>query len=139
PPLHAALPIADKAKTPGYSPEIVRPKAATIGAMIQDTAARAYRAGVPIAFGTDQGVGPHGDNAREFIYMVEAGMPAAFALQAATLHAADVLGVDDQGVLEPGMRADVIAIAGDPAGATQRLMDAGCVRRDGGGSKSPAR
>ena len=55
-----------------------------------------------IAFGTDMGVGPHGDNAREFIYMVEAGMPAAFALQAATINAAQVLGVDDQGVIEAG-------------------------------------
>ena len=67
-----------------------------------------------IAFGTDMGVGPHGDNAREFIYMVEAGIPAAYALQSATLYAAQVLGVDDQGVIEAGKRADIIALPGDP-------------------------
>ena len=50
-----------------------------------------------IAFGTDSGVGPHGDNASEFVYMVEAGMPAAFALQTATINAAQVMGVDDTG------------------------------------------
>ena len=75
-------------------PEIVRPKAARIGAQIQDTFGKAWRAGVKIGFGTDQGVAPHGDNAREFGYMVEAGMPAATALQTATYNAAQVLGVD---------------------------------------------
>jgi imidazolonepropionase-like amidohydrolase len=138
PTIYAGRFVADKAKEDGYFPDVVRPKAARIGALIQDTAARAYRAGVPIAFGTDQGVGPHGDNAREFIYMVEAGMPAAFALQAATLHAAAVLGVEDQGVLEPGMRADVIAVAGDPVADIQRVMDVGFVMRDGVVYKSPS-
>ena len=83
-----------------------------------------------IAFGTDMGVGPHGDNAREFVYMVEAGMPAAEALQAATIHAAEVLGVDDQGVIEAGKRADIVAMPGDPladinAVLKRRLRDEG--------------
>ena len=135
PTIYAGRFVADKAKEPGYFPEVVRPKAATIGAQIQDTAARAYRAGVPIAFGTDQGVGPHGDNAREFIYMVEAGIPAAYALQSATLHAATVLGVDDQGVIEAGKRADIIAMPGDPVAdinvvmAVDFVMQAGRVHR----------
>ena len=64
-------------------------------------------------------------------------MPAAFALQAATLHAASVLGVDDQGVLEPGMRADVIAVSGDPVADIQRVLDVGFVMRDGVVYKSP--
>ena len=123
--------VADKAKIDGYFPDVVRPKAARIGAQIQDTAARAYRSGVKIAFGTDQGVGPHGDNAREFVYMVEAGIPAAYALQAATVHAAQVLGVDDQGVLEPGKRADVIALAGDPLEDINAVLDVRFVMKDG--------
>ena len=131
PTLYAGRFVADKAKIDGYFPEIVRPKAARIGAQIQDTAAKAYRSGVKIAFGTDQGVGPHGDNAREFIYMVEAGIPAAYALQAATIHAADVLGVDDQGVIEAGKRADIIALPGDPVADINAVMNVDFVMKDG--------
>ena len=123
--------VADKAKIDGYFPEVVRPKAARIGAQIQDTFARAYRAGVKIAFGTDMGVGPHGDNAREFIYMVEAGMPAAIALQAATIRAAEVLGVDDQGVVEAGKRADIVAVPGDPLADIAQVMQVDFVMKDG--------
>jgi len=137
PTIYAGRFVADKAKEPGYFPEIVRPKAATIGALIQDTAARAYRAGVRIAFGTDQGVGPHGDNAREFIYMVEAGIPAAYALQSATLHAAQVLGVDDQGVIAEGMRADIIALPGDPVADINAVMGVDFVMKDGRVHASP--
>ncbi|MBP6750333.1 MAG: amidohydrolase family protein [Xanthomonadaceae bacterium] len=123
--------VADKAKIDGYYPEVVRPKAARIGALIQQTAAKAYKAGVKIAFGTDSGVSPHGENAREFVYMVEAGMPAAYALQSATLYAAEVLGVDDQGVLEPGKRADIIAMPGDPLIDIQQVMKVDFVMKDG--------
>ena len=129
--------VADKAKIDGYFPEVVRPKAARIGALIQDTAGRAYKGGVKIAFGTDAGVGPHGDNAREFIYMVEAGIPAAYALQSATIFAAEVLGVDDQGVLEPGKRADIIAMPGDPLANIQVVMDVDFVMKDGVVYKRP--
>jgi len=138
PTIYAGRFVADKAKEPGYFPEVVRPKAATIGAQIQDTAARAYRAGVPIAFGTDQGVGPHGDNAREFVYMVEAGIPAAYALQSATLHAATVLGVDDQGVIEPGKRADIIAMPGDPVADINAVMGVDFVMKGGRVHRAPA-
>lgn len=131
PTIYAGRFVADKAKEPGYFPEIVRPKAARIGAQIQDTAGKAYRNGVKIAFGTDQGVGPHGDNAREFLYMVEAGMPAAYALQAATIHAAEVLGVDDQGVIEAGRRADIIALPGDPVADINAVMNVDFVMKDG--------
>ena len=123
--------VADKAKIDGYFPEVVRPKAATIGAQIQDTAARAYAGGVKIAFGTDMGVGPHGDNAREFVYMVEAGMPAAYALQSATLHAATVLGVDDQGTIEVGKRADIIALPGNPVEDINAVLGVDFVMKDG--------
>ena len=131
PTIYAGRFVSDKARIDGYFPPVVQPKAERIGALIQDTAGRAYRNGVKIAFGTDMGVGPHGDNAREFIYMVEAGIPAAYALQAATVRAAEVLGVDDQGVLEPGKRADVIALAGDPLQDINAVMDVRFVMKDG--------
>ncbi|MDH5835680.1 metal-dependent hydrolase family protein [Luteimonas kalidii] len=138
PTIYAGRFVADKAKIDGYFPEIVRPKAARIGAQIQDTAARAYRGGVKIAFGTDQGVGPHGDNAREFIYMVEAGIPPAYALQSATVHAAEVLGVDDQGVIEAGKRADIIALPGDPVADIAAVMNVDFVMKDGVVHRMPA-
>ncbi|HET8818438.1 MAG TPA: amidohydrolase family protein [Xanthomonadaceae bacterium] len=131
PTIHAGRFVAEKAKIDGYYPEIVRPKAARIGAQIQSTFAKAYAAGVNIGFGTDMGVGPHGDNAREFLYMVEAGMPAAEALQAATVDAAKVLGVDDQGAIEPGMRADIIAMPGDPVEDIHAVLGVDFVMKDG--------
>jgi imidazolonepropionase-like amidohydrolase len=139
PTIHAGRFVAEKAKIDGYYPEIVRPKAARIGAMIQDTAAKAWRNGVKIAFGTDMGVGPHGENAREFLYMVEAGMPAAYALQAATIHAAEVLGVDDQGVVEAGKRADIIAMPGDPLADIGNVLKVDFVMKDGVVYREPAR
>ena len=139
PTIYAGRFVADKAKIDGYFPEVVRPKAARIGALIQATAGKAYRNGVKIAFGTDMGVGPHGDNAREFLYMVEAGIPAAYALQAATIHAAEVLGVADQGVLEAGKRADVIALPGDPVADIGNVLRVDFVMKDGAVYREPAR
>ena len=137
PTIYAGRFVADKAKIDGYFPEIVRPKAQRIGAQIQQTAGKAYKAGVKIGFGTDMGVGPHGDNAREFLYMVEAGIPAAYALQAATVRAAEVLGVDDQGVIEAGKRADIIAVPGDPVADIQNVMKVEFVMKDGAIYKQP--
>ncbi len=131
--------VADKAKIDGYFPPVIRPKAARIGAQIQDTAGRAYRAGVRIAFGTDSGVGPHGDNAREFVYMVEAGMPATYALQTATLFASDALGADDQGVIEAGKRADIIAMPGDPGADINAVLGVDFVMQGGVVHKQPGR
>ena len=139
PTIYAGRFVADKAKIDGYFPDVIRPKAARIGAQISDTAAKAYRNGVKIAFGTDMGVGPHGDNAREFLYMVEAGIPAAYAFQAATIHAAEVLGVDDQGVIEPGKRADIIAMPGDPLADIGNALKVDFVMKDGKVYRSPAR
>ena len=107
--------VAEKSKIDGYFPVIVRPKAATIGPLIQEAFRRAYAAGVKIAFGTDQGVGPHGDNAKEFIYMVEAGMPPMKAIQSATLEAARLIDMEkDLGTVEAGKLADLVAVPGDP-------------------------
>jgi imidazolonepropionase-like amidohydrolase len=123
--------VAEKAQEPGYFPEIVRPKALRIGAKISETFAAAYKAGVKIAFGTDMGVGPHGDNALEFGYMVEAGMPAAEALQAATYRAAEVLAVSDLGQLQPGFRADVVAVPGNPLSDISLTRKVSFVMKDG--------
>jgi imidazolonepropionase-like amidohydrolase len=138
PTIYAGRFVAEKAKIDGYFPDIIRPKAARVGAQIQDTAGKAYRNGVKIGFGTDMGVGPHGDNAREFVYMVEAGMPASFALQAATINAAQVLGADDQGVIETGKRADIVAVPGNPLEDINAVLKVDFVMKDGTVYKSPA-
>lgn len=107
--------VAEKAKIPGYFSEVIRPKAAAIGPLIQDTFERAYAAGVPIAFGTDTGVSPHGDNWQEFELMIEGGMPAMEAIQSATRSAAILLDQWEQlGSIETGKLADIIAVPGDP-------------------------
>lgn len=115
PTLSAGRFASEKAQQPGYFPEIVRLKAISVGIMVQQAAAKAWKGGVKIAFGTDSGVGPHGSNAKEFGYMVEAGMPPMAALQAATVNAAKLLRQDGQlGAITPGRLADIVAVKGDP-------------------------
>ena len=115
PTIIAGKSTADSAKIPGYYSEIVTPKALTTGLQIQATFAKAYKAGVKIAFGTDAGVFPHGKNWIEFGYMIEAGMPAMEAIKAATISAAELLGEKDKlGSIEAGKLADIIAVDGDP-------------------------
>lgn len=124
--------VAEKAKVEGYFPDVVRPKAAAIGPMIQDTFGQAWRAGVKIAFGTDSGVSAHGDNAQEFALMVEAGMPPADAIRAATLNAAALLGVDDRaGRIAAGFWADIIAVSGNPLDDVGVLEDVAFVMKAG--------
>lgn len=124
--------VAEKAKVPGYFPEIVRPKAAEIGPLIQDTFARAWKAGVKIGFGTDTGVSEHGKNAQEFVYMVEAGMPPMAAIQSATGRAAEVLDrADDLGSVRAGRFADLIAVRGDPVRDVELLQDVKFVMKAG--------
>jgi imidazolonepropionase-like amidohydrolase len=107
--------VAEKAKIDGFFPELVRPKAAAIGPVIKRTFAAAYKAGVPIVFGTDTGVSAHGDNAQEFALMVEGGMPPMEAIQSATSVAAKFLRIDDmRGTLETGKQADIVAVPGNP-------------------------
>ncbi len=124
--------VAEKAKIDGFFPEIVRPKAALVGPQIEKTFARAYKAGVKIAFGTDSGVSPHGENAKEFIYMVEAGMPPMKAIQSATRVAAELLGVEDRlGTITPGKIADIIAVAGDPLQDISAMLQVVFVMKEG--------
>jgi imidazolonepropionase-like amidohydrolase len=106
--------VMGKAKEGWYPPQVAR-KAEEVGPVIMATAGKAYKAGVKIAFGTDAGVYPHGDNAQEFVYMVQAGMPPMFTLQAATMHAAELLKHDkDLGSVTPGKYADLVAVPGNP-------------------------
>ncbi len=124
--------VAEKAEEEGYLPDVVRPTAREVGPQILDTFSRAYRAGVTIAFGTDMGVGPHGENAREFVYMVEGGMPPLEAIQSATMTAARLLRVEDElGSIRAGKLADIIAVDGDPLDDIERLKHVRFVMRPG--------
>jgi imidazolonepropionase-like amidohydrolase len=115
PTITAGTSVADSAKKPGYYPDLVTPKALEIGPKIKITFAKAYKAGVKIAFGTDAGVFKHGLNWLEFGYMIEAGMKPMDAIKSATINAADLLGEKDKlGSIEVGKLADVIAVDGDP-------------------------
>ena len=107
--------VAEMAEVDGFYPEIVRPKARAVGPQIAKTFAKAWKAGVKIAFGTDAGVFPHGQNAREFGLMVAQGMPAIEAIRAATIRAGEVIDRQDRvGRLRPGYFADLVAVDGNP-------------------------
>ena len=123
--------VEGKAKEGWYPPQVAA-KAEQVGPIIQTTAGKAYRAGVKIAFGTDAGVYPHGENAKEFEYMVQAGMPPMFVLQAATTHAAELLHKQDQlGQIAVGRQADVIAVPGNPLDDITTMQHVSFVMKDG--------
>lgn len=109
PTITAGKQVVEKAKIPGYFPDIIVPKALKVGPKIQETFKKAYEMGVPIAFGTDAGVFPHGLNGKEFGYMVEVGMPASEAIQSATIVNASILEQDKLGQIKPGFYADIVA------------------------------
>jgi imidazolonepropionase-like amidohydrolase len=95
-------------------PPPIREKAEYILPLAQESLRKAIAAGVPIAFGTDAAVIPHGTNAREFAAMVDRGMRPVDAIRSATLNASALLGADDRGRLAEGLRADIVAVSGDP-------------------------
>ena len=124
--------VADNAKIKGYYPEVIVPKALEIGPKIQGTFAKAYKKGVAIAFGTDAGVFPQGQNAKEFGYMVEAGMPVMEAIQSATSTNAKVLGLSNKiGVLAKGFVADIVAVNDNPLDNIHTLENVIFVMKDG--------
>jgi len=115
PTLLAAQTVFDNAHTPGYYLPMVARKALLVGPQAQLMFRKSHEAGVKIAFGTDTGVSPHGQNAREFKLMVDGGMTPIEAITAATITASELLGLEKEiGTLEPGKSADIIAVSGDP-------------------------
>lgn len=115
-----------------------RAKARKVGPDMLEMARRAYEGGVRIAFGTDSGVSKHGDNAREFQLLVNAGMTPMQAITAATVNGADNLGKSDVlGSIEPGKYGDLIAVDGDPLADINELLDVDFVMKEGVAYKAP--
>ena len=132
PTITAGKSVADSAGIAGYYAPVVTKKALEVGPVMQGTFAKAYQAGVPIAFGTDAGVFRHGRNWKEFVYMVEAGMPPLEALRSATYNAADLLGqLDHLGTLETGKLADIVAVPRNPLDDVAVMEDVSFVMKDG--------
>lgn len=132
PTIIAGRSAAEYAKIPGYYHPLVVPKAIEIGSKIQENFSKAYKRGVKMAFGTDAGVFPHGENAREFGYMVEGGMPPIEALLAAMQVNADILGMGDKiGSIEKGKMADIVAVNENPATNIKTMEKVTFVMKDG--------
>jgi len=132
PTISAGKYVEAKAKIPGFFPDIIVPKALEIGPLIQDTFAAAYKRGVKICFGTDAGVFPHGENAKEFIYMSEAGMPIIETIISATRVPAEIMGtIDKLGTLTVGKYADIIAVEGDPTEDVNTMTQVQFVMKNG--------
>jgi imidazolonepropionase-like amidohydrolase len=140
PTLLPARVVMELAAEPGsFLPVEVRDKTAEVAPLAMQGFARAHAAGVRIAFGSDSGVGKHGDNLRELVLMVEAGMTPAEAIVAATLGGAANLGMADLlGSVETGKYADLIAIDGDPLESIRDVLDVAFVMKEGRAYKTPA-
>ncbi len=118
-------------------PAPIRAKAEYVLPLARESLRNAIKAGVKIAFGTDAGVYPHGQNAHEFALYVERGMTPAEAVRTATVNASDLLGVKDRGQIRVGMLADIIAVAGNPLVDVRVLEDVRFVMKDGKIYKRP--
>jgi imidazolonepropionase-like amidohydrolase len=115
----------------GMLPESIE-KEKKIGRLQRENFRHAFQSGTKMAFGTDAGVYPHGDNARQFGKMVEWGMKPLDAIQAATISAADLIGWPDKiGALETGHYADLIAVSGDPTSDVRLLESVKFVMKGG--------
>jgi len=132
PTITAGKSVADSAKILGFFPSVIAGKAQAVGPLIQNTFAKAYKAGVKIAFGTDAGVYKHGKNWLEFVYMNEAGMPPLETIKSATVSAADLIGISDKvGTIEKGKFADIIAVEGDPVADVHAMGKVSFVMKNG--------
>jgi imidazolonepropionase-like amidohydrolase len=110
-------------RAPGDYPPLIVKKTAEMKPHVDQSVRAAIRAGVKIAFGTDSGTFPHGENAKEFAILVELGMSPLEAVRTATLRAAELLGIEDRAQIEPGRLADLIAVPGDPLESIEMLED----------------
>lgn len=132
PTMLAAQTVAENAEKPGYYMAVVAAKARIVGPRLKESVKKAHAAGVLIAFGTDCGVSEHGINAREFALMVDAGMTPTETLVAATVTAADLLGLSEEiGTLEAGKAGDLIIVASDPTKDVATLTDVKVVVKGG--------
>ena len=132
PTITAGKEVAEKAKIKGYYDELVVPKALAIGPQIQSTFAKAYKAGVKIAFGSDAGVYPHGINGKEFGYMHEVGMPIMECIQSATITNASILNMEnDLGKIKEGFIADIVATEHNPLDNVSTLENVVFVMKEG--------
>ncbi|MBT3548170.1 MAG: amidohydrolase family protein [Flavobacterium sp.] len=132
PTISAGKEVVKKAKIKGYFPAIIVPKALAVGPKSQLTFAKAYKKGVGIAFGTDAGVFKHGDNGKEFGFMVDAGMPAIEAIQSATITNAKILLMETEiGQVKKGFFADIIAVNDDPTKNISTMENVVFVMKDG--------
>ena len=124
--------VADKARTPNFYPKMIAKKALEVGPQIQATFAKAYKRGVKIAFGTDSGVSLHGDNAKEFVFMVEAGMTPMESIQSATKNAAQLMRIyNTTGSITSGKMADIIAVNADPTQDINTMLNVVFVMKEG--------
>jgi imidazolonepropionase-like amidohydrolase len=132
PTISAGKAAAKMAEIPDFLPPVVAKKAREIGPVSQVTFGKAYKKGVSIAFGTDAGVSPHGENGKEFGFMHEAGMPIMKTIQAATITNANLLGMSDElGKLKTGFIADIVAVAEDPTKNVNTLENVLFVMKEG--------
>ena len=132
PTLMAGEAVKRAAEESDYLPEPVRVKAIRVGGDMQGNFAKAQAAGVNVAYGTDSGVSKHGNNAREAVLMVEAGMTEMAVLESATINAADLIDMSDSlGTIEAGKFADIIAVGGSPLDDIEVLHDVDFVMKGG--------
>jgi imidazolonepropionase-like amidohydrolase len=123
--------ILEHGASVGMLPESLE-KERVVGQLQRDNHKKAFEAGVKMAFGSDGGVYPHGDNGKQFKYMVEYGMTPIQALQAATIHAADLIGwADDVGAVAPGFYADIVAVRQNPLDDIAVMEDVSFVMKGG--------
>ena len=132
PTISAGEHVAKMAKIPGYYPDIIIPKAIEVGVQNKATTKKAFQMGVPIAFGTDAGVYPHGDNAGEFLYMDEIGIPAEYSIKSATITNAKLLNMENLiGQIKKGFFADIIATDKSPTEDISTLKNVIFVMKNG--------
>jgi len=132
PTLSAGKYVAEKAKVKGYYPDIIIPKIEKVDAILKETFTMVAKSGVNIAFGTDAGVFPHGENAKEFRYMVEYGWSPMFSIQSATITNGKLLDMEDElGVIQQGYLADIIAVDDNPLDTISTLENVTFVMKNG--------
>ncbi|WP_296382479.1 amidohydrolase family protein [Winogradskyella sp.] len=132
PTLSAGRYVEEKAKIPNYYPAVILPKITSTMAVLDETFKMVISENVPIAFGTDAGVFPHGENAKEFAYMVEAGWTPMFSIQSATITNAKLLDMENQlGQIKEGFLADIIAVDEDPIKNISTMENAIFVMKNG--------